>query len=65
MTVGKGSPESWYSCSHGAGRAMSRTRAKATIKQARAALQCRLTPPRWAGVPMAGGQALRPLVVHG
>lgn len=28
---GKGNPESFNSCSHGAGRAMSRTRAKATI----------------------------------
>ena len=33
ITVGKGEPLSWNSCSHGAGRAMSRTKAKATIKQ--------------------------------
>ena len=33
MTRGKGNPDSWYSCSHGAGRSMSRTRARAQIKQ--------------------------------
>lgn len=33
LTVGKGNADSWNSCSHGAGRAMSRTRAKAVIKQ--------------------------------
>ena len=33
VTVGKGDPMSWNSCSHGAGRAMSRTKAKATILQ--------------------------------
>ena len=34
LTVGKGNADSWNSCSHGAGRAMSGTRAKAVIKQA-------------------------------
>eukprot|EP00884_Botryococcus_braunii_P001854 jgi/Botrbrau1/1166/Bobra.0162s0054.1 len=31
---GRGEPQSWASCSHGAGRAMSRTQAKALIPQA-------------------------------
>ncbi|DBA69704.1 TPA: hypothetical protein ACH3X2_012636 [Trebouxia sp. C0005] len=33
ITKGKGDPQAWNSSSHGAGRAMSRTRAKATITQ--------------------------------
>ena len=33
MVQGKGEPQAWNSSSHGAGRAMSRTKAKATITQ--------------------------------
>ncbi|KAL3162503.1 hypothetical protein ABBQ32_010163 [Trebouxia sp. C0010 RCD-2024] len=33
ITKGKGDAQAWNSCSHGAGRAMSRTKAKATITQ--------------------------------
>ena len=32
---GRGNPRSWNSCSHGAGRRMSRTRAKAEIRPVR------------------------------
>lgn len=34
ITKGKGDPQAWNSCSHGAGRAMSRTKARSTIPQA-------------------------------
>ena len=33
ITKGKGDPQAWNSCSHGAGRAMSRTKARNTILQ--------------------------------
>jgi len=33
VTLGRGNPNSWSSCSHGAGRRMSRTRAANTIQQ--------------------------------
>ena len=33
ITKGKGDPQAWNSCSHGAGRAMSRTQARKTIAQ--------------------------------
>ena len=33
MTRGRGNAQSWSSCSHGAGRRMSRTKAKANISQ--------------------------------
>lgn len=33
LTRGRGNPRSWNSCSHGAGRTMSRTKARSSIKQ--------------------------------
>ncbi len=37
ITRGKGNPQSWNSCSHGAGRKMSRTRAVKEIMQVKLA----------------------------
>jgi RNA-splicing ligase RtcB len=53
---GRGDPQSWASCSHGAGRAMSRTQAKAVIPQVASSLLhhpvlCRLSA--WQHFPHA------------